>query len=212
MIIIMKMNIPTKITCSRIALVAILFLGLIILDFIPGLEIPTYGPVNLVYLIACVVFIVASLTDFLDGYLARKWNQVTDLGKFLDPIADKLLVNASLLYLMLHHFGQESQLTIPMFCVILMIMRDLIVDALRFVASSKGRVLAANIFGKAKTVLQMVAIPMVFLNGWPFSYFDMGWDTSYRIATIFIYLATLMSVLSGVIYVVSNKDVLKEEK
>ncbi len=207
----MKMNIPTKITCSRIALVAILFLGLIVLDFIPDLEIPTYGPVNLVYLIACIVFVVASLTDFLDGYLARKWNQVTDLGKFLDPIADKLLVNASLLYLMLPHFGEEG-LTIPMFCVILMIMRDLIVDALRFVASSKGRVLAANIFGKAKTVLQMVAIPMVFLNGWPFSYFDMGWDNSYRIATIFVYLATLMSVLSGIIYVVSNKDVLKEEK
>lgn len=189
----------------------LLFGTLLVLDVIPGLEIPTYGPINLVYLIGCIVFIVASLTDFLDGYLARKWHQVTDLGKFLDPIADKLLVNCSLLYLMLPHFGMDN-LQIPLFCVILMIARDLVVDAFRFVAASKGKVMAANIFGKAKTVLQMIAIPLVFLNGWPFSYFDGNWDSSYRIATIFVYLATFMSVLSGIIYLSSNWSILKEEK
>ena len=208
---IMKMNIPTKITCLRIALVVLLFGTLLVLDYIPGLRVPTYGPVNLVYLLALVVFVVASLTDFLDGYLARKWNQVTDLGKFLDPIADKLLVNASLLYLMLPHFGL-STLTIPLFCVVLMISRDLVVDAFRFIAASKGLVLSANIFGKAKTVLQMIAIPVVFLNGWPFSYFDAGWNPLLRIGTILVYLATLMSVLSGVIYIVSNRYVLKGGK
>ncbi len=206
----MKINIPTKITIIRIALVALLFGTLVVLDFIPGLVIPTYGPVNLVYLLAMIVFIVASLTDFLDGYLARKWNQVTDLGKFLDPIADKLLVNASLLYLMLPHFGKEN-LTIPFFCVLLMISRDLVVDAFRFIAASKGLVLSANIFGKMKTVLQMIAIPVVFLNGWPFSYFDSSWSPYFRIATILVYLATFMSVLSGVIYIYSNRHVLKGE-
>lgn len=206
----MKINIPTKITIIRIALVALLFGTLVVLDFIPGLVIPTYGPVNLVYLLAMIVFIVASLTDFLDGYLARKWNQVTDLGKFLDPIADKLLVNASLLYLMLPHFGEEN-LTVPFFCVLLMISRDLVVDAFRFIAASKGLVLSANIFGKMKTVLQMIAIPVVFLNGWPFSYFDSSWSPYFRIATILVYLATFMSVLSGVIYIYSNRHVLKGE-
>ncbi len=206
---IMKINIPTKITCCRILIVALLFGALIVLDFIPNLSIPTYGPVNLVYLIACVVFIFASLTDFLDGYLARKWHQVTDLGKFLDPIADKLLVNASLLYLMLPHFDANN-LTIPFFCALLMIARDLIVDAFRFIAAGKGLILAANIFGKAKTVLQMVAIPMVFLNGWPFSYFDASWSPYCRIAMIFVYMATLMSVVSGIVYIISNRHVLKE--
>lgn len=205
----MKINIPTKITCCRILIVALLFGALIVLDFIPDLSIPTYGPVNLVYLIVCVVFIFASLTDFLDGYLARKWHQVTDLGKFLDPIADKLLVNASLLYLMLPHFGTDN-LIIPFFCVLLMIARDLIVDAFRFIAAGKGLILAANIFGKAKTVLQMVAIPMIFLNGWPFSYFDASWSPYCRIAMIFVYMATLMSVISGIVYIISNRHVLKE--
>lgn len=206
----MKINIPTKITILRIVLVALLFGTLIVLDFIPGLVIPTYGPVNLVYLIATIVFAVASLTDFLDGYLARSWNMVTDLGKFLDPIADKLLVNASLLYLMLPHFGLDT-LTIPFFCVVLMISRDLVVDAFRFIAASKGLVLGANIFGKMKTVFQMIAIPVVFLNGWPFSYFDSSWTPYLRIGTILIYLATFMSVLSGIIYVYSNRQILKGE-
>lgn len=206
----MKINIPTKITIVRIVLVALLFGSLVVLDFIPGLEIPTYGPVNLVYLIAMVVFIAASITDFLDGYLARKWNQVTNLGKFLDPIADKLLVNASLLYLMLPHFGIDG-LTIPFVCVLLMISRDLVVDAFRFIAASKGLVLSANIFGKMKTVLQMIAIPVIFLNGWPFSYFDSSWSPYLRIGTILVYLATFMSVLSGIIYIYSNRYVLKDE-
>jgi len=205
----MKINIPTKITLFRIVVVVILFATLLILDAIPGFQSPSYAGVNLTYLIAAIAFLIASLSDFLDGYLARRWNQVTNLGKFLDPIADKLLVNCSLIFLVVSHYGTVN-LTIPLWCVILMISRDLIVDALRLVASSKGLVLAANIFGKAKTVLQMVALILVFLNGWPFSYFDASWDPAYRIATIFVYLATAMSVLSGIIYVWQNKHVLKE--
>ncbi len=206
------MNIPTKITTARIVLVVALLSFLLVVDFIPDFQPIYFGPnnsINLVYLIAMIVFAIASMTDFLDGYLARKWHQVTDLGKFLDPVADKLLVNSILIYLLVSRFGNMS---IPVFAVIVMIARDLVVDALRFVAASKGIVLAANIFGKLKTVFQMVAIPVVLLNGWPFSYFDMGWNPYLRIGNILIYIATAMSLLSGIIYVAQNISVFKEEK
>ncbi len=208
------MNIPTKITVTRIALVSLLLIFLFALNFIPNLPVPFLGNaeygVNLYYFIAFIVFVIAATTDFVDGYLARKWHQVTDLGKFLDPVADKLLVDSLLIYLILPHFYLGT-LTIPTYCVIIMILRDLVVDALRFIAAGKGKVLAANIFGKIKTVLQMIAIPLVLLNGWPFSYFDLGWGEG-RIALIFVYLATCASLLSGIIYLVQNVSVLKEDK
>lgn len=206
------MNIPTKITTARIVLVLGLLAFLLVFDFIPNYQPITFGPnnsINLIYLIAMIVFVIASFTDTLDGYLARKWNQVTDLGKFLDPVADKLLVNSILIYLLISRFGNMS---IPVFAVIIMIARDLVVDALRFVAASKGIVLAANVFGKLKTIFQMVAIPVVLLNGWPFSYFDLSWNSYLRIANILIYLATAMSLLSGIVYVVQNFSVFKEQK
>lgn len=206
------MNLPTKITTSRIVLVIGLLIFLLVADFVPAIGEVRFGPndsINLVYLIACIVFIVASLTDTLDGYLARKLHQVTDLGKFLDPVADKMLVNSLLIYLCISRWDNIS---IPLFCVIIMIVRDLVVDALRFVAASKNVVLAANIFGKLKTVFQMVAIPLVLLNGWPFTYFDGGWNSYYRICTLFVYLATLMSVFSGVVYIYQNRSVFKEVK
>lgn len=209
------MNIPTKITTARIVLVVCLLSFLLVFDFLSesGVYQPIYfgpnGSINLVYFIAMIVFVIASCTDFVDGYLARKWHQVTDLGKFLDPVADKLLVNSILIYLAISRYGNIS---IPTFAIIIMIARDLVVDALRFVAASKGIVLAANIFGKLKTVFQMVSIPVVLLNGWPFSYFDYEWNPYFRIANILIYLATLMSFLSGVIYLCQNLSVFKEEK
>ena len=206
------MNIPTKITTARIVLVVALLAFLLVFDFLPEYTPLCFGPnnsINLVYLIAMIVFVIASLTDFLDGYLARKWHQVTDLGKFLDPVADKLLVNSILIYLLVSRYGNMS---IPVFAVVIMIARDLVVDALRFVAANKGIVLAANIFGKLKTVFQMVAIPVVLLNDWPFSYFDLSWNPHLRIGNILIYLATAMSLLSGIIYVAQNISVFKEEK
>jgi CDP-diacylglycerol--glycerol-3-phosphate 3-phosphatidyltransferase len=204
------MNLPNKITVTRIALVLVLLLGLFVLYFIPNLQVPLLGEsgINVVYLIACIVFLLASMTDYLDGHIARKYHLVTDLGKFLDPVADKMLVDSMLIYLCLPHF-LSSTLSIPLWCVIIMILRDLVVDALRFVAASKGCVLAANIFGKIKTVAQMVAIPFVLLNDWPFSYFDASWG-AFRVALLFVYIATLASLLSGVIYLWQNRKVLKE--
>ncbi len=206
------MNLPTKITTARIILVVGLLAFLLVCDFWPDFQPLSFGPdnsINLVYLIAAIVFILAASTDALDGYLARKLHQVTDLGKFLDPVADKLLVDSMLIYLALSRWGN---LSLPLFCVVVMIVRDLVVDALRFVAASKGIVLAANLFGKLKTIFQMIAIPVVLLNGFPFSFFDLDWNPYLRLGTILIYLATLMSLLSGIIYVAKNLSVFREEK
>lgn len=210
-----KINLPTKITIARIALVAVLlvflavFTGLGQAGLYQDITLGDTG-ISLVYLIACLVFIIAASTDAVDGHLARKWNMVTDLGKFLDPIADKMLVNSMLIFLCVPSTFAPGQLSVPVFCVILMILRDLVVDTMRFVAASKGEVVAANIFGKLKTVFQMVAIPIVLLNGFPFSYFDVSWrNYGLSIAEILIYLSTAMSVISGVIYVVQNAHVLK---
>lgn len=210
------MNLPTKLTLSRIVIVVVMLIGLFTCDilYMAGiLNMPTLGPVNVAYLICFVLFIIASITDALDGKIARKYNLVTDMGKFLDPVADKLLVNLTLIYLAIPHFGLDDvQARIPLFCVIIMIGRDLIIDAFRLAAASKGSILAANIFGKLKTVFQMVAIPMVFLNSWPFSYFDAGWNNYLRICNIAVYLATAMSLLSLIIYLKQNWHILLEKK
>ena len=176
------------------------------------------SPINLVYLIICIVFIIAAATDYLDGHLARKMNLVTDFGKFLDPIADKLLNDATMIFLLVPQLYAPSQrsdstmLTFLAICVIIMIARDLVVDALRMIAVKNNVVIAANIFGKAKTVLQMIAIPMLLLNDWPFCYFDGNWPQALQVSNLFFYAATLMSLISGVIYLKQNKQVFKGSK
>ena len=208
------MNLPTKLTVSRIVIVVVMLLGLFTCDilYMAGiLTMPMIGPINLAYFISFFLFVIASLTDMLDGKIARKYNLVTDMGKFLDPVADKLLVNLTLIYLALPHFGTNNAV-IPVSCVIIMIGRDLIIDAFRLVASTKGSVVAANIFGKLKTVFQMVAIPMVLLNSWPFAYFDADWNNYLRICNIAIYIATAMSLISLIIYLKQNWHILTDKK
>lgn len=208
------MNIPTRITVTRIVAIALLVLVLGVFQILGSQGLihfsdignSGFGPVRL---FTCCFFIFAAFTDFLDGYLARKWHQVTDLGKFLDPIADKLLVDLTLVFLVVPWSFESSMVINPIF-VCLMIGRDFAVDGLRLLAARKNVVLAANKWGKLKTVLQMVAIPVVLLNGWPFSYFDASW-TYYRIADILVYLATIVSLISGVIYIWGNRHVLKEQ-
>lgn len=215
-----KVNLPTKITITRIVMTVLLVVSLFVLDILSNnneavknalnIEIGN-SKINLVFLIVTIFFILASISDFFDGYLARKYHLVTDLGKFLDPVADKLLVNSIILFLMIGHSYTNDQMAWPLYCAIIIIVRDIVVDALRFIAASKNEVIAANIFGKAKTVLEMVAIPLILLNGWPFNYFDASWGY-FRISYIFVYLATLMSLVSGIIYLVQNAHVLKEDK
>ncbi len=211
------MNTPTKITFSRIIAIVVMIITLVVLYFIglanPEFVIPNIGNsgINWLYFGLFIFFVLASFTDFLDGYLARKNNQVTELGKFLDPVADKLLVNSMVIFLIVPaSYAHNGQMNFSLWCALLLVARDIVVDALRFIAAEKGVVIAANIFGKAKTVLEMVAVSLVLLNGWPFIYFDATWPV--RIADIFVYLATLASVISGVIYMVKYGYVLKGSK
>ena len=211
------MNLPTKITFSRIIAIAIMIITLVVLYFVglanPSFVIPDipHTGINWLYFGLFIFFVIASFTDYLDGHLARKNNQVTDLGKFLDPVADKLLVNSMVIFLIVPaSYAHNGQMNFSLWCAILLIARDIIVDALRFIAAQKGVVIGANIFGKAKTVLEMIAVSLVLLNGWPFIYFDANWPV--RIADIFVYLCTFASVMSGIIYLVRYGYVLKGDK
>ena len=212
------MNLPNKITLSRIVLIVAMIIAILVLACIPNFHVEPIGnsPVNPVYLAISIVFIIAALTDMLDGKIARKYSLVSDFGKFLDPIADKLLNDGIMIFLLvpqayaLEQRRDPVMLTALLFCVVVMIGRDLVVDGLRLVAVRKNVVIAANKYGKLKTVLQMVAIPMLLLNDWPFSYFDSSWPQALQISNIFFYLATIMSVVSGVIYVAQNKCVFKQ--
>ena len=211
-----KINLPTKITLDRIALATLLIIGIIVLYFLDQFNVFSIAEVgnialndsgayiNWIMIILMLVFLLASMTDFLDGYLARKNNEVTDLGKFLDPIADKMLINSMMVFLALNFVSLASHQRFAFFLVIIMIIRDLVVDGLRFMVAKKNVVVAANIFGKLKTVTQMVAIIVVFLNGFPFSYFDYNWPAYIHVSDWLCYIATFFSVLSGIIYVKQN--------
>ena len=214
------MNLPTKITVTRIVAIVVMIITLFVLSVIPGWQTIGIGNtgINLVFLIIFVFFVLASFTDYLDGHLARKNNQVTDLGKFLDPVADKLLINSLVIFLIAPSIfapyipGELHQVGFSVWCAIILVARDIVVDALRFIAASKGKVISANIFGKLKTVLEMVAIGVVLLNGFPFRYFDASWPAGLHIADFLVYLCTLASLLSGIIYVIQNRHVFKEDK
>ena len=211
-----KINLPTKITLARIALATLLIIGIIVLYFLDEFQVFSIkevgdialneggATINWIMLILMFVFLVASMTDFLDGYLARKNNEVTDLGKFLDPIADKMLINSMMIFLSLNFVSLVGNQKFAFFLVIIMVIRDLVVDGLRFMVAKKNVVVAANIFGKLKTVTQMIAIIVVFLNDFPFSYFDYNWPAYLHISDWLCYIATFFSVLSGIIYVKQN--------
>lgn len=217
------MNLPTKITVSRIIATIAILLTLFVLNLvskfnpsfiIPALEMGNVK-VNWFFIGLLVVFILVSLTDLVDGRLARARNEVTTLGKFLDPIADKLLINSMLIFLIAPQvfapYNNVQNVKVLVWCVIVMIARDIIVDALRLIAANKNKVIAANIFGKLKTIFQMIAIGVVLANDFPFAFFDQGFPAGLRISDFLVYIATAISLVSGVIYVVQNKDVLKEE-
>lgn len=201
------MNTPNKITITRFILTIILIAIMVFPYNSYNINIPYLGNTgfNVIDLVGCIIFIVASITDFIDGHLARKNNLVTDFGKFMDPLADKFLVNSSLIILAV----QKSNL-LPVLIVVLMIGRDIAVDGIKLISAKKGRTVAANIYGKLKTVFQMIAIPVIFLNGFPFNYLLK--ENKYIITIILASLACLMSLISGVIYIYQNRDMIKEAK
>ena len=211
------MNLPTKITFSRIIATVVLIVVLFVMSFI-DFQAPVLGNtgINLVFLLVFVFFVIASFTDYLDGHLARKNNQVTNLGKFLDPVADKLLINSMVIFLIapwaFARYATGQIISFNMWCVIILVVRDIVVDALRFIAAQRKVVIAANIFGKIKTVLEMIAISFVLLNGFPFNYFDSNWPAGLHITDFIVYITTAMSLISGIIYVWQNRKVFLEEE
>lgn len=151
------------------------------------------------HIIATAIFIVASATDWLDGYYARKYQLVTNLGKFLDPLADKLLITAALVSLV------ELGL-FPAWVVILIISREFAVTGLRLVAATDGEVIAASSLGKWKTVTQIVAAIAVMLHNIPFQFLGVPF------AEMMIYVAAFMTVWSGWDYFIKNKHILAKSK
>ena len=145
--------------------------------------------------IALVLFAIASFTDFLDGNLARRMNIITNFGKFMDPLADKLLVTSALIGFV--ELGRLSS-----WVVLVIISREFIVSIFRAIAASNGIVIAASWWGKSKTISQMLMIIVMLLNNYPFSAIGIPMDT------ILIWIATALTIISGVDYIIKNKQVL----
>jgi CDP-diacylglycerol--glycerol-3-phosphate 3-phosphatidyltransferase len=192
------MNIPNRITLSRIFLIPV-FILLLSVPFNWG-NVPIGDHVLPVsHLAAAILFIVASVTDWIDGYYARKHNLVTNLGKFLDPLADKLLVSAALILLVEIGFA-------PAWVVILIISREFAVTGLRLVAAGEGIVLAASQMGKLKTWTQIVAISLLLLHNFPFAYIG------FPLGLIALYVALIITTVSGVDYFMKNWHVMRDSK
>ena len=192
------MNLPTKLTVLRIFLALVLMILLMFPFEAIGISFPVIRAgidIDVQYVIAGIIFIIASFTDFLDGYLARKNNQVTDTGKMLDAIADKALVNPILII-----FAAEGMIS-PIVPVIVVV-RDIVVNAIKMEAASKGKVVAAIQSGKIKTASLMIGMVLLFFSNVPFVYLNI------RVDLLFIYFATIMSLVSMVQYYVLNKKII----
>lgn len=199
------MNLPNKITIARILLVPIMMI-------IPYLGINStsgYG-LSLTNLIVLLIFLIASFTDFLDGHIARKRNIVTNFGKFLDPIADKLLVLAALVMLV------DIDM-LPAWIPIVISAREFMVSAIRMLAASEGKVIAASKLGKVKTITQMVAISLAFLDINPFMAFMSGELTGFILMlnilmSLAIWASIVATIWSGIDYFMKSKDIVLNTK
>lgn len=200
------MNLPNKLTLFRIILVPIM----VIVSFfdIPG----SFLGISTTMWIMELIFIIASITDKLDGYLARKNNQVTNFGKFLDPIADKILVVAAMIL-----FVEMGRL--PAWIPIIVIFREFAVSGYRLIAvQNSGKVIAANVWGKLKTVTQMIAIILMFLTTQPYFafvnseliYMTTGDFVMNILASIFMTISVIATIFSGYEYLKGGKDLLKD--
>jgi CDP-diacylglycerol--glycerol-3-phosphate 3-phosphatidyltransferase len=194
------LNLPNKITLSRIFLIPI-FLIIMLVPFSWGdLSLGDYSlPVT--HFVGALLFIIASTTDWIDGYYARKYNMVTNLGKFLDPLADKLLVSAALIVLVDLDlmYGQA-------WIAIVIISREFAVTGLRLVLAGTGEVVAANQLGKIKTWAQIVAISALLLHNLPFAMISLPF------ANIALWIALIFTIWSGYDYFAKNKDVFVNSK
>lgn len=190
------MNLPNKLTILRILLIPFF----VIVAYIPYLnENTVFASVTYAELIIVIIFIVAAITDYFDGLLARKLNQVTTFGKFIDPLADKLLVLAA--FVLLVKMGR-----LDAWIVIVILSREFMVTSIRILAAAEGVIFAAKKSGKYKALFQFIMIPLLFLNNYPFSELSIPMDQ------IFVYLALGMTIISGIDYFNANKEIVLRSK
>lgn len=198
------MNLPNKITMTRVVLSICTLVLLIMPWYQLGIQFPIFTVagkiiVDTKYLIAGVLFLIASITDFLDGYIARSENLVTDFGKVMDAIADKILVNGILIILAYQGF-------ISILVPILIITRDTIVDAIKMASGTKGKVVAASNLGKLKTIFMMIGVTFMLFYNIPFELLHVP------LADILILVACILSVISGCQYYFKAKELLFKQK
>ena len=204
------MNLPTKLTVLRLILIPVF----VVLYFV---QFPYHD------VVATGIFLIASFTDFLDGYIARKYNMVTDLGKFLDPLADKVLVMSALVLLSVE-FMEFNVVTgiIVTVSTIIILAREFIITGFRTIAVRKNVVLAADKIGKMKTVMQMISIIAVLMTNFAFSFYPAPEAGSYAVFPIWgvvllmvglvaLVFAVFLAVLSAFNYIIKNRAVLKED-
>ena len=192
------MNLPNKLTVLRIAMI----------PFMMFFYFANFIPYGIGKLVALVLFILASYTDMLDGKIARKNNLVTNLGKFLDPIADKMLTSAVLFMII-----ADGTIINPVGAIIvtIIITREFMVSALRFMAASKGVVVAADMWGKVKTTIQFITLLYLFV-GIQYSPDASGYWVYAIIAEILVYATLVSTVFSGIDYLQKNKDIFLDQK
>ena len=190
------MTLPNKLTISRIIMTLIIIFILLFPFYMINVSFPKFYVDDIIvdskYFAAGILFIIASITDFIDGYIARKYDLITNTGKMLDAIADKILVNSTLIILATNGFINPI---IP----VVIVLRDTFVDAIKMEAASKGKVVAAIKTGKLKTATLMVGIVLMLFYNLPFELINI------RVADFLLYFATILSVVSMIEYYVLNK-------
>ena len=197
------MNLPNKITTFRMICVIVIDFILLFPWAACGIKMPmVFGCIDLHYFISAILFLIASFSDFLDGYIARKQHIVTDFGKFADPLADKILVLALMVILL------EQKTLLPGYAVTIILAREFIVTGFRILAASKNVVIAAGWLGKIKTNLQFFMVILILINGpakptlGVFEY----------IILVVVYATVLMTIISGAEYIIKNIHVFKSEE
>lgn len=193
------MNLPNKLTVARLVMTP-LFLAALLISF------PHH------YLIALIIFCLASITDYIDGNMARKCGLVTDFGKFLDPLADKMLTTAAFLGFIQLDIGVGIT-----WITFIVLIREFLITSLRLVSAGKGNVIAANIWGKAKTVSQMIAIIVAIAGKYLLTFFeDLNSNilacTVDIVTNVLLWISAILTIISGVIYVVQNKKYINPKK
>ncbi len=196
------MNLPTKLTILRLILSVFIIILLTFPFYLLGIQFKTYEVMGVMvyshYIVAAFIFVVASITDFLDGYIARKYNLVTNTGKMLDAIADKVLVNSVLIILTAQGHIHES-------IVIIIVLRDIIVNAIKMEVASRGKVIAAISSGKIKTAALMIGITLVLISNLPFEAYNIA------LGDFLLYFAAIMSLISMFQYYFANKEALSSK-